>query len=94
MSEEGARRARERRGFVVKHRRREEIGERRLQRVEQQRQSRQILPARAQHVGRADIARANGAQISGARQPGQDQPEGHGAEHIADPQREQRVKAV
>ena len=54
-----------------------------LARVERQRGQRDILAPGAQHVGRADIARADGANIAQAGKPGQQQPERNRAQQIA-----------
>ena len=52
----------------MEQQRREQIGDRRLQRVEHERRGGEILASGAQHVGRADVAGADRAQIAGAEQ--------------------------
>ena len=51
--------------------------------VEQQGHQRQSLVAGAQHIGGADIAAANGANIAKTGEAGQQQPAGHRAQQIA-----------
>jgi hypothetical protein len=51
--------------------------------VAQKRQQRQILAARTQHIGRADIAGADLAQVAHARGPGDQHAKGDGAQQIA-----------
>ena len=63
-----------------------------LQHVAEQRRGREALAAGAQHVGRADIAGADGADVARAREPGQDQAERDRAEQIADGQRDERCE--
>src|SRR5271163_3472757 len=94
MAEKGARRAGKAGRFVMKQDRRQEIREGRLQRVENERRSGEILAPCAQHIGRADIAGADGAQVRGAREPGQQEAERDRAEEIAERQRDERVYAV
>ena len=55
-----------------------------LERIEQQRRGGEALVAGAQHIGRADIAGADRADVAEAGDPRQDQAEGHRAEEIAD----------
>src|SRR5438309_1417986 len=61
-----------------------------LRHVEQQSGGGEALAAGPQHVGGADIARADGAQIAGARRLGQQQAERDRAQAIAERDCEQR----
>jgi hypothetical protein len=54
---------------------RDQQGDRALARVEDQGGDRQVLAARAQDIGRADIAGADIAHVPGACSAGQDDPE-------------------
>ena len=63
-----------------------------LGRVEQQGRRRQPLAAGPQHVGRADIARADRADVAEPGDPGQHQPERDRAQHIAEHKAEYRRK--
>ena len=55
-----------------------------LQAVEQKRRGREILATGPQHVGRADVARPDGADVGGAGQPRQQQAERDRAEEVAE----------
>ena len=84
MAEEGARgagelgrRAEQQTGAATDRRRR-------LQRVEDKGRGGEVLAAGAQHVGRADVARADRAQIPGAGEARQDQTERDRAEQVAE----------
>ena len=68
-------------------------GRRALQPVAQQGCRGERLVAGSQHVGGADIARADGADIAEAGQPRKDHAEGDGAEEVAENQREERIHA-
>ena len=70
--------------------RRDQHRDRALAAIEQQRRRGQPLAAGAQHVGRADIARSDRAQIARAGQPRQQHAERDRAEQIAGQQRQQR----
>src|SRR5207248_6544215 len=54
-----------------------------LRAVEQQGRRGEPTPTGSQHVGRADIARADGADVANARSPGEQQPEGNRAEQVS-----------
>ena len=58
--------------------------------VQQQRRRRQLLAAGAQHVGGADIARADRADVAEAGGAGEQQAEGDRAEQVADSKRRGR----
>ena len=55
-----------------------------LEHVAEEGRGRQALLARAQHIGRADIAGADAAQIRAAGEARQDDAEGNGAQKIGD----------
>src|SRR5579859_5905929 len=61
-------------------------GDRALERVEHQRRGGEPLAPRAQHVGRADIAGTDRAQVSRPGKPGEDEPERDRAKEITDDQ--------
>ena len=89
MAEDRARRRREPR-LGPEEKRSEDDGERRFQRVEDQRRRREALAPGAQNVGRADIARADRPQVAGAEEARQNDAERDRAEQIAESQRERR----
>src|SRR5262249_3787662 len=62
--------------------------------VEQERRRRQPLAAGAQHIGGADIARADLTDVAEARRPGQQQAEGDGAQEIAQHRAEIRGPSI
>ena len=62
-----------------------------LGRVEQQGERGEALAAGPEHVGRADIARADAPEVAGAGQPSQHDAERDRAEQIADEQRSERL---
>ena len=66
-------------------------GGRALQRVEQQRRGGKPLVAGAQHIGRADIAGADLADVAEAGGAGQQQAERDRAEQIAEDERDDRT---
>ena len=78
-------------GLRSEDRRGEHDGERRFQRVEDERRRGEALAAGAQHVGRPDIARADRPQVAGAGEARQDHAERDRAEEIAERQRERRA---
>src|SRR5262245_65419116 len=93
MSEEGAGRGRQRElvveiaifaAVVVID---QQYRERALERIADERRRREPLAAGAQHVGRADIAGADGADVGGAGEPRQDQSERDRAAEIAEAER-------
>src|SRR5690606_15148917 len=59
--------------------------------VEQQRRRREPLAAGAQHVGGADVARADGANVAPSGRLGEQQPERNRAERVAEQEGEQPV---
>ena len=71
---------------------RDQDGGRAFQRVAQQRRGREPLAAGAQHIGGADIAGADCADVAEARRAGEDQAEGDRAEQIADDEAAARMQ--
>src|SRR5665809_174426 len=71
-------------GGVLAPKRSEQHGNRTLGDVEQQRQRRERFAARAQHIGRADIASADLAEVAEPGELRQDEAEGNGAQEITD----------
>ena len=71
----------------------EEHGRRALEPVAEEGGGGERLVAGPQHVGGADIARADGADVAEAGEAGEDQAEGNGAEEVADDERHQRIRA-
>ena len=59
-----------------------------LAHIKQQRRRRQPFAPRAEHIGRADIARANLAQIARAKHFGKDKAKGNRPKQIANPNNE------
>ena len=58
--------------------------------IEQQRRGGEPLAPRPQHIGRADVARSDPAQVSRATEPCQDHPERNRAEQVSERQRKHR----